>query len=78
MAPWRRDPLHRPVPDSWPHGRPGSGRLTALPDDEKADVLREGIEDYLGEVDAEDLDADDLAWTLVNALRRAEAAKSPA
>ncbi|MFE5828494.1 hypothetical protein ACFQ7B_43210, partial [Streptomyces erythrochromogenes] len=28
------------------------GRLTALPDDEKADVLREGIEDYLGEVDA--------------------------
>ncbi|MBZ9593499.1 hypothetical protein K7B06_00045 [Streptomyces erythrochromogenes] len=68
------------VPVSWcpEHGdavgpvlewHPGGGiRCT---DDEKADVLREGIEDYLGEVDAEDLDADDLAWTLVNAwLRR--------
>ncbi|MFJ6485967.1 MULTISPECIES: hypothetical protein [unclassified Streptomyces] len=29
-------------------------------------------------VDAEGLDSDDLSWTLVGALRRAEAAKSPA
>ncbi|MFJ9551120.1 hypothetical protein [Streptomyces erythrochromogenes] len=49
-----------------------------MTDDEKADVLREAIEAYRGEVDAVDLDADVLAWTLVNALRRAEAAKSPA
>ncbi|MET9694835.1 hypothetical protein ABZY81_41705 [Streptomyces sp. NPDC006514] len=49
-----------------------------MTDDEKADVLREAIEAYLGEVDAEDLDSDDLAWTLVHALRRAEAAKTPA
>ncbi|MFD9007752.1 hypothetical protein [Streptomyces sp. NBC_01232] len=49
-----------------------------MTDDEKAEVLREAIEAYLGEVDAEDLDSDDLSWTLVNALRSAEAAKSPA
>ncbi|MFE5720608.1 hypothetical protein [Streptomyces erythrochromogenes] len=45
---------------------------------ETADVLREAIEAYLGEVDADDLDSDDLSWTLVDALRRAEAGKSPA
>ncbi|WP_328738297.1 hypothetical protein OHA91_00895 [Streptomyces erythrochromogenes] len=32
--------------------------------DEKADGLREGIEDYLGEVDAEDL-ASVSIWTVV-------------
>ncbi|MFD7785485.1 hypothetical protein ACFV4Q_20690 [Streptomyces nojiriensis] len=49
-----------------------------MTEDEKADVLREAIEAYLGEVDAEDLDADDLAWMPVRALRRVEAAKRPA
>ncbi|MGW6617844.1 hypothetical protein ACWGA0_30875 [Streptomyces erythrochromogenes] len=43
-----------------------------MTDDERADALRDGIDAYLGEVDPEDLDSDDLAWTLVNALRRAE------
>ncbi|MFJ4866952.1 hypothetical protein [Streptomyces sp. NPDC088748] len=49
-----------------------------MTDDEKADVLREAIEAYLGEADAEELDSADLSWTLVDALRRAEAAKSAA
>ncbi|MFI8345250.1 hypothetical protein ACIF8W_35055 [Streptomyces sp. NPDC085639] len=49
-----------------------------MTDEEKADVLREAIEAYLGEVDAEDLDADDLSWVLVRALHHVEAAKSPA
>ncbi|MFB7982774.1 hypothetical protein [Streptomyces vinaceus] len=40
-------------------------------DDETADVLREAIEAYLTEADTEELDADDLAWNLVNALRSA-------
>ncbi|MFB9594040.1 hypothetical protein [Streptomyces racemochromogenes] len=42
-----------------------------MTDDETADVLRETIDAYLTEVDPEDLDSDDLAWTLVSALRRA-------
>ncbi|MFE2274576.1 hypothetical protein ACFXB4_35830 [Streptomyces lavendulae] len=40
-------------------------------DDETADVLREAIDAYLTEANPEDLDADDLAWNLVNALRSA-------
>ncbi|MFD7079084.1 MULTISPECIES: hypothetical protein [unclassified Streptomyces] len=40
-------------------------------DDETADALREAIDAYLTEVDPEDLDSDDLAWALVNALRNA-------
>ncbi|MFB6578752.1 hypothetical protein ACFCYC_15270 [Streptomyces sp. NPDC056402] len=46
-------------------------------DDEKADVLREAIDAYLGEVDAEGLDSDDLSWTLVAVLRRAEEERAP-
>ncbi|MFD4866229.1 hypothetical protein [Streptomyces sp. NPDC058412] len=45
-------------------------------DDEKAEVLREAIEAYLDAVGDEDLDSDDLSWTLVNALRRAEELKT--
>ncbi|MFI6006916.1 hypothetical protein ACIA98_42435 [Streptomyces sp. NPDC051366] len=40
-------------------------------DDESADVLRAAIDAYLTEVGPEELDSDDLAWVLVNALRRA-------
>ncbi|MFD8955292.1 hypothetical protein ACFV0B_41300 [Streptomyces xanthophaeus] len=45
-----------------------------MTDDEKADVFRETIEAYLTEVDAEgaELESDDLAWSLVTALHRAE------
>ncbi|MFD6892886.1 hypothetical protein [Streptomyces sp. NPDC059957] len=45
-----------------------------MTDDEKADVFRETIDAYLAEVDTDDadLESDDLAWTLVRALRRAE------
>ncbi len=42
-----------------------------MTDDETAEVLREAIDAYLAEVDPEDLDFDDLAWVLVNALGRA-------
>ncbi|MFE9413910.1 hypothetical protein ACFYN0_34770 [Streptomyces sp. NPDC006704] len=42
-----------------------------MTDDEMADVLRDGIGSYLTEVDEDDLDAEDLAWTLVRALNRA-------
>ncbi|MET9607082.1 hypothetical protein ABZZ17_18690 [Streptomyces sp. NPDC006512] len=45
-----------------------------MTDDEIADVLRDGIDAFLTEVDPEDLDADDLAWALVRRLRRAETA----
>ncbi|MFD6879701.1 MULTISPECIES: hypothetical protein [unclassified Streptomyces] len=48
-----------------------------MTDDETADVLREGIEAFLTEVDPDEMDYDDLAWSLVRALRRAEAARPP-
>ncbi|MFI9064472.1 hypothetical protein ACIGQE_21815 [Streptomyces sp. NPDC053429] len=42
-----------------------------MTDTETADVLREGIDAYLREVDPEALDSDDLAWVLVAVLGRA-------
>ncbi|WP_159040709.1 MULTISPECIES: hypothetical protein [unclassified Streptomyces] len=43
-----------------------------MTDDEKADVLRDAIDAYLGEVHPDDLDSDDLSWVLVTALDQAE------
>ncbi|MEU3778908.1 hypothetical protein AB0F11_38040 [Streptomyces sp. NPDC032472] len=42
-----------------------------MTDDEKASVIMEAIEAYLAEVNPEDLDSDDLSWTIVRALSRA-------
>ncbi|MEW2374194.1 hypothetical protein AB0940_33280 [Streptomyces sp. NPDC006656] len=42
-----------------------------MTDNETADVLREAIDAYLGEVEPEDIDSDDLAWVLVAELGRA-------
>ncbi|MFJ6484545.1 MULTISPECIES: hypothetical protein [unclassified Streptomyces] len=50
-----------------------------MTDGEKAEVPGEAIGAYyLAEVAADDLDSDDLSWTLVDALRRAGAVRSPA
>ncbi|MDA5284744.1 hypothetical protein [Streptomyces sp. Isolate_45] len=49
-----------------------------MTDDETADVLRDGIDAFLMEVDPEELDSDDLAWALVRALNRAKAARPTA
>lgn len=47
--------------------------MRAVSDDEKADVLLQAIEGYLAEAYVDDIDADDLSWVLVRALRRAGA-----
>ncbi|MEU5660934.1 hypothetical protein ABZ802_35755 [Streptomyces sp. NPDC047737] len=39
--------------------------------DALADVLRDALDAYFTEVDPEDADTDDMAWTLVRAIERA-------
>ncbi|MCB5181515.1 hypothetical protein [Streptomyces antimicrobicus] len=48
-----------------------------MTDEETADVLRDTIDAYLNEVDPDYLDSDDLAWSLVHALRRATQQPAP-
>ncbi|GAA3282982.1 hypothetical protein [Streptomyces lavendulae] len=43
-----------------------------MTDDDLADALRDAIDTYLTDVDPHELESDDLSWTLVRALRRAE------
>ncbi|MFE2247246.1 hypothetical protein [Streptomyces lavendulae] len=43
-----------------------------MTDDDLADALRDAIDTYLTEVDADELGSDVLSWVLVRALRGAE------
>jgi hypothetical protein len=40
-------------------------------DDELAEVISSAADNYFAEVDPEDADTDDLAWTIVHAMKRA-------
>lgn len=66
-----RQPEDRPDPDGCPHRQLTRFEEQPVDDEKTVAVLVKTIDQFFEEVDPDDFESEDLAWTLVRAMKRA-------